>query len=528
MSTEVEQKSNEEAMKNLSAPNADEVVAITGTIISFLQRLVNEYTRSLQNLDCGTPAQAIEYVSRLRDEPALVRLMKRVQAYYQGIKKAAYENIVALLRLEQTYYIYHPDFDAQKLEADTWRAAQTAASSEAKESSQPKAISEAATLIRESVSEVRSIANFLYKNGNERERSRALLCEVYHLALHNQFLLARDLLLMSHIQDDIEKTDLSTRILFNRATCQLGLCAFRTMDMRQAVNCLTELCNSQKMREIIAQGITQTRFKDRDLGKEKQDARRTLPFHMHMNFDMIEAIHLVSAMFIEAQNIVLFGPDNKQRVRSRRFRRDYDNHIKQPFNGPPEQTKDHVMHATKALLVGDWRKCLDHVLHLRMWKLIPSSDYVANLIKRQIQEASLKMYLLVFGSQYSTVSVEKLRSMFMLDETTVHRTVSKMMIDHQSHFHGAWDQPSKAIVINGAEPTRLQKAALVFTEKLSLLVEQNERLLQMGGGGWNDGASARPNRSRVGMATRGGRVQRDQGDSAASQPSAAQQWRQRQ
>lgn len=506
MSASDEQKNADEAnsVSNLGA-QTDEVVSVMGTLISYLLRLASEYHRSLQNLDSHTP----EYLQRLRDEPRLVGVAKRVQEYYAGLGKRQFETTVALLRMELTYYIYYPDFDAQKPDADAWRAAKQASADEAKESAASPAaknnqLSEAAIAIRESVGALPGLASFLYKHGNDRERLRALLCEVYHLALHNKFLQARDLLLMSHIQDDIDRADIHSRVLFNRATCQLGLCAFRTMDMRQAVNCLTDLCNSSRMREIIAQGISQvSRFRERDLEREKQDARRTLPFHMHMNFDMIEAIHLTSAMFIEAQNIVLFGFDNKQRVRSKRFRRDFENHMKQPFNGPPEQTKDHVMHATKAMLAGDWKKCLDHVSHLRMWRSLPSGDYVLHLIKRQIQESCLKMYLLVFGMQYSTVSVEKLKAMFELDETTVHRTVSKMMIDHQSTFTGAWDQPSKAVVISGSEPTRLQRAALAYADKLTLLVEQNERLLQIGT--WTDSGANRANRNRAGGNQRGNR-----------------------
>lgn len=58
-------------------------------------------------------------------------------------------------------------------------------------------------------------------------RTRALLCSVYHHALHDRYYVARDKLLMSHIQDNIDKVDTKTMILYNRALVTIGLSAFR-------------------------------------------------------------------------------------------------------------------------------------------------------------------------------------------------------------------------------------------------------------------------------------------------------------
>ena len=53
-----------------------------------------------------------------------------------------------------------------------------------------------------------------------------MLCHVYHHAFHNDFHTARDMLLMSHLQESVHGADVGTQILYNRAVVQLGLSAF--------------------------------------------------------------------------------------------------------------------------------------------------------------------------------------------------------------------------------------------------------------------------------------------------------------
>jgi translation initiation factor 3 subunit C len=63
------------------APIDNEPVRIRGSIISFLDRLDDEFTKSLQNLD----PHGTEYVDRLKDETGLYVTVCRCQAYYKDI-----------------------------------------------------------------------------------------------------------------------------------------------------------------------------------------------------------------------------------------------------------------------------------------------------------------------------------------------------------------------------------------------------------------------------------------------------------
>ena len=56
-----------------------------------------------------------------------------------------------------------------------------------------------------------------------------------------------------------------------------------------------------------------------------------------------------------------------------------------------------------------------------------------------------------------------------------------MMVTEQ--LQGAWEQPSNTIAVEAAEPNALQKAALLFAEKMAGFMEQNERLATLWRGG---------------------------------------------
>lgn len=75
------------------------VVSIRGSIISFIDRLDDEFTKSLQNID----PHGTEYIERLRDEKGLYRTICRAQAFYEKTTQAAPLARVIMHRLEHIY-----------------------------------------------------------------------------------------------------------------------------------------------------------------------------------------------------------------------------------------------------------------------------------------------------------------------------------------------------------------------------------------------------------------------------------------
>ena len=98
------------------------------------------------------------------------------------------------------------------------------------------------------------------------------------------------------------------------------------------------------------QATSNVRFNDRNPEQEKQERRRLVPYHMHINLELVEAVHLVCAMLLELPNLAhnAFDPRRRTSTVSRSFRRQLDHFDRQVFNGPPENTRDFVMSAAQA------------------------------------------------------------------------------------------------------------------------------------------------------------------------------------
>ena len=57
------------------------------------------------------------------------------------------------------------------------------------------------------------LCKYIYtKDATDRLRTRAILCHIYHHAHHGNWFQARDLMLMSHLQDTIHHSDPPTQV----------------------------------------------------------------------------------------------------------------------------------------------------------------------------------------------------------------------------------------------------------------------------------------------------------------------------
>ena len=56
------------------------------------------------------------------------------------------------------------------------------------------------------------LCKYVYTKGSDRVRTRAMLCHIYNHALHDRLYEARDLMLISHLQEEIQHSDIPTQV----------------------------------------------------------------------------------------------------------------------------------------------------------------------------------------------------------------------------------------------------------------------------------------------------------------------------
>ncbi|KAJ3793544.1 eukaryotic translation initiation factor 3 subunit 8 N-terminus-domain-containing protein [Lentinula aff. detonsa] len=454
------------------------IVRIRGSIISFIDRLDDEFTRSLQNID----PHGTEYVERLKDEKTLYSTICRAQAFYEQTKQDDPLSRVIMRRLEHIYS--KPDAVIQALES-------SAESADVKPYITLASKGSTSGLIH-------SLCVYLYRSGNSLHRTRAMLSHIYHYALLNDFHTARDMLLMSHLQESIHSADVATQILYNRTVVQLGLCAFRSGLIKESQATLLDIFTTQRVKELLAQGVHQQRYQVLTPEQEKAEKQRQLPFHMHINTELLEAAFLVSSMLVEIPLLASIDSEElKRKAISKPFRRLLDFADRQVFTGPPESTRDHIMQASKALQDGEWERCRDLIQSIKIWSLMPEAASVKEMLAKRIQEQGLRTYLFTYAPHYSTLSLSLLAQTFSLPLRSVTSIVSKMIWNEE--LAASLDQAGGCIAFHRTEVTRQQQLALTIAEKVNAMAEQNEKALDAksgSSGGWGDRADGKTGEKR--------------------------------
>ncbi|KAJ5142941.1 uncharacterized protein N7515_001728 [Penicillium bovifimosum] len=445
-----------------------EIFFIPGSVVSLVEHLDDSLTKGLREIDPHTS----EYIERLTDEQALYSSLVRSQLYVESLRGADKNgqdsmNRLVLRRLEHIYF--KPSNVIAIVEQAKDKAVPTTIKSEVTATYQSGDIQ----------SLVASICNYLFAHSDGIPRARAMLCQIYFLALHDHYYKSRDLMLMSHLTENIGTFDVSTQILFNRTLVQIGLCAFRNGLIYEAQNTLGEICGTGRQKELLAQGIIMQRYSTVSPEQERLERQRQLPFHMHINLELLECVYLTSSALLEVPLMAQTSsaPELRRRMISKTFRRMLDYNERQIFTGPPENTRDGVIAGAKALAAGDWKLSAETFAAIKIWDLMPQPEKIKTMLSRQTQEEGLRTYLFTYAPYYDSLSISSLATMFELEPKKIVSIISRM-ISHEE-LAAALDQVNDAIIFRkGVELSRLQSQIVTLADKSTSLLEANEKTLE--------------------------------------------------
>ncbi|XP_026314262.1 eukaryotic translation initiation factor 3 subunit C [Hyposmocoma kahamanoa] len=435
---------------------------VRGCVLTALERLDDEFTKLLKECD----PHSNEYVERLKDEVRVSALIDRV---CQVVERDGSPQEICRAYLRKIDHLYYK-FDPRAVRKDLPPGEET------------------------SIKKMERLCKYVYAHDEtDRLRTRAILSHIYHHALHDNWFQARDLLLMSHLQETVQHSDPSTQILYNRTMANLGLCAFRRGNVKEAHGCLAELMMTGKPKELLAQGLLPQRQHERSKEQEKIEKQRQMPFHMHINLELLECVYLVSAMLIEIPYMAAHEFDARRRMISKTFYQNLRASERQALVGPPESMREHAVAAARAMRRGDWRACLNFIVNEKMnakvWDLMVGADNVRAMLGRLIREESLRTYLFTYAHVYASLSLRSLADMFELPRQRVHSLVSKMIINEE--LLASLDDPSECAILHRSEPTRMQALALQLADKVGNLVDSNERIFEKQGSFFQRGGAGR-------------------------------------
>lgn len=230
-----------------------------------------------------------------------------------------------------------------------------------------------------------------------------------------------------------------------------------------------------------------------------------MPFHMHINPELLEASHLTATMLLEVPYMAAHPHDTRRRQQAKHYFRYLDEYERRPYKGTPESVRDHVMAASKALQQGSWKACYNFISAMECWRLLGTREQVLGMLQQKIQEEALRTYLFTYSSQYASVAEAQLCEQFGLQQRKVHRLLCRM-IDLEE-ISASLDEPTGTVLLHKEESTKLQDAALSFMDKGQQLLERNDRALAQVTGRADDdeGRGGHDSYAQGGKRSRGGR-----------------------
>lgn len=491
------------------AANAEGKHLIVGSITAFVEKLADELTSHLLYLDPNSS----EYISLLKDDSQLYTIIVRAQLYLSQIISNL-DDIegdqlcrIIVKRIESIYY--KPVKLIILSELNTWNA--LSISDNSNENVEKITVSEAqdSSNTLQTNLLIDNLCSHLYQHASGIQssiyRKRAALMQSFYYSISNQFFRARDILHLTHVQTTIHTSEPGVQVLFNRAIVQLGLAAFRSGLSEEAQIILNEIVTSANTRDLLGQSkiyFSNSQTPAPEVGPNEKG--KYVPFHMHVNIELIDSVYYIASLFVEVPLMALQSyqsstpgainvanseaqqAQNKKTV-SRSFKRILDYTERQYFQGPAEETRDHVFEAYNKLVKFNWKSASKILADLKVWGMMPGVsitnaegnsgiELLNEMLTVQCKNVALKTWAYVNAGIVKNYSVRKLATRFDIDENKVCSSLGGLI--HREEIRGSLkfnEDGSKSIVFNKKEDGMCE-IVRDLTDCVNSILERNEKL----------------------------------------------------
>ena len=465
---------------------------IHGNLLSYIKKLTNNLWANLKSLE----AKSEQYKKRMKDAKALLKTYKTAVKYFGKLNDRKTQSEIEVLWMSVIHADYAEKYDQLKIKIDEEKKNKLKKKQvengeivkiDEKKKKKPKIPNLSTEFRGQKILNLPSTlivnkAIFIFENGSTRNQTQAMLYLIYNMALHNRYELCRDLLLMSHLGSSsrIGSTNVELQILYNRALAQYAICSFSNGFWYSSMIILQELYSSNRIKILLAQGYIKAPIDNSTADQKNQEQlqqSRMLPQHFHINHDLLEASHLLSSLFIEIPNMIS-NAYNKSFIRNAYFRKVWHQYLRRDLRVPPENTKDYILTTGINMQNGEYQTCKSIIKKLKLWENIKHPHYVKKKVFSTMKRECLRCYLYRYGCVYKTISIKRLSEMFELSQSHTIQFISKLIITAGSDSKFAsLDEITNCVVMHQSPPMPIQRTALEYSDKLSFLIEQNEKLL---------------------------------------------------
>ena len=421
-----------------------------------MEKLENELYKSLQ---FNTNNNA-EYSNCILNELKFLTLCKKIESFYKNYKNIFCIAKIYLLVIMHTYYKTTNQVKNLvkkfnlKLEEDDYVQK---------------------IIINNDKEFFRNLCNQVYQTLDEESKVKVMLYQIYFLCVRNDYESATKLFNSSNIYELISlfKTE-TLKVLFNRILAQLGLCAFKNLDLEEVLKYLTPLCSKgpTKLKEYLSQSYNKDSEKNALF--DRGDKMRTIPTIMRINANDLDTIFYLSSMINDVPKILyekIFGKENEEmNSNSHAFERLFYNFQRQQFNGPSNIDKDKILATTTLLMKGDWKKCVEVIKNLNIIKKYSTlQDKLFELIKR----TALKCFIMFYMSEYESFEFNNLCKRFEIKDYEVKNIINDMILTGK--IKAKWNGNFLLMKSNDRDSVLNMKKLI---ENIQTITRQNLELMQ--------------------------------------------------